>query len=90
MGWKWLAGLLKRTPKPVRRYARYDCYATRYDGVRCIECRCFANSIPAIKHHERCLTGRRESIRRDPPPVMPARKPQPFRPLPLKRGRGDA
>ena len=60
---------------------RHGDHESSYDAfLICIECRERGKSVPALKHHQRCMTGRRERVRRKPLPMTPRRKPRPFRP----------
>ena len=67
--------------KPEPKKTRYW-YSVLYFGrVECNECAVSDRSIPAIEHHSKCLTGKREKVRRtDNPGPLPPRTPAPFRP----------
>ncbi len=70
-----------RSVKPEPKKIRYW-YSVPYHGrIECNECAVIDRSIPAIEHHPRCLTGKREKARRiDNPGPLPPRKATPFQP----------
>ncbi len=67
--------------KPEPKKVHYS-YSVPFRGrMKCNECAVIDRSIPAIEHHPKCLTGKREKVRRtDNPGPLPPRKVTPFRP----------
>jgi len=72
----FFCGPEKPEPKEIRYW--YHKFGT---GTYCNECEVRGNSIPAVEHHPKCLTGQKEKTRRKPNPgPLPAKRPTPFRP----------